>query len=519
MLSRLVRVQLVLFTTVSLAGVIAMAFGYLGVPTYLGFGHIRVTVELPETGGLYRFGNVTYRGVQIGRVTSVEPTTTGAYAVLQIESRPAISADVDAHVRGASAIGEQYVDLVPRRDGPPFLQDDSVIPADRTTVPQRVGPMLDSLSTMVASVPKDKLSLLLDETSKAFGGAGYDIGSLIDSGSRLAADSAAAAEPARTLIEDGETFLNAQTRSIDSLTTWSRSLAGVTDQLVANDPDFRRLLADGPGFADEISRQLGELKPTLPVLLTNMITMSSIGVTYNPSLRQVLVLLPPYIASLSSISGMNNPTGHAMGGFQLGQGDPPPCTAGFLPPSQWRSPDDETVIDTPDNLYCKLPQDSPISVRGVRNAPCMDHPGKRAPTVEICNSDRPYEPIAMRQHVLGAYPFDPNLIAQGIPPDSRVLPDERTFLDPAGTPLPGGADADPAPPGSSTPETPVAPTPPAAAAPAAESTNAPGAEPPAAVGQYDPQSGRYMGPDGRLYQQTDLSATGSPNEWTNLLPH
>ena len=518
MLSRLVRVQLVVFTVASMVGMLTMVFRYLSVPTYLGVGHIRVNVELPETGGLYRFGNVTYRGVQIGRVTRVEPTTTGAYAVLQIESRPEISADVDAHVRSASAVGEQYVDLVPRGDGPPFLQDGSVIPVDRTTVPQRVGPMLDSLSAMVGSVPKDKLSLLLGESSRAFGGAGYDIGSLIDSGSRLAADSAASAEPVRTLIEDGETVLDAQTRSIDSLATWSNSFAGITDQLVTNDPDLRRLLADGPGFADEVSRQLAEIKPTLPVLLTNMITLSSIGVTYNPSLRQVLVLLPPYIASLSSISGMNNSTGNAMGGFQVGQGDPPPCTAGFLPPSQWRSPDDETVIDTPDNLYCKLPQDSPISVRGIRNAPCMGHPGKRAPTVEICDSDRPYRPIAMRQHVLGPYPFDPNLISQGIPPDSRVLPDERTFLDPAGTPPPGRVDGASVPPEANASAAPPPPTPPAGAGPAAAPPNTPGAEPLAAVTQYDPQTGRYLGPDGRLYEQTNLTPTGIPNEWTDLLP-
>ena len=51
-------------------------------------------------------------------------------------------------------------------------------------------------------------------------------------------------------------------------------------------------------------------------------------------------------------------------------------------------------------------------VRGARNYPCMGHPGKRAPTVEICDSDKPYEPLAMRQHALGPYPLDPNLVAQ-----------------------------------------------------------------------------------------------------------
>jgi hypothetical protein len=112
----------------------------------------------------------------------------------------------------------------------------------------------------------------------------------------------------------------------------------------------------------------------------------------------LLVFLPQYGAAAGSYGINNNSTGLAVGGFTLTIADPPACTVGFLPPSQWRSPDETSVIDTPDGLYCKLPQDSPISVRGARNYPCMGHPGKRAPTVEICNSDKPYVPLAERQH-------------------------------------------------------------------------------------------------------------------------
>ena len=65
---------------------------------------------------------------------------------------------------------------------------------------------------------------------------------------------------------------------------------------------------------------------------------------------------------------------------------------------------DTSDIDTPDGLYRKLPQDSPIGVRGARNYPCQGQPGKRAPTVEICESSTPFEPLAMRQHATGPYP-------------------------------------------------------------------------------------------------------------------
>ena len=293
MLTRFVRTQLVVFTIASIIGLTAMVFVYMQVPTMLGVGRFTVTLHLPDTGGLYRFSNVTYRGVQVGRVTRVDPTAAGATAELSLDTSPRIPADVQANVRSVSAVGEQYVDLMPRAGGPPFLHSGSVIESQDTSVPQRVGPVLDQLSALVKSVPEDKLSDLLDESFHAFNGAGYDLGSLIDSGSRIAADANATAESTRTLIEDSAPLLDSQAQSIDALHIWSNSLQRVTGQLAANDRDLRTVLETGPITAEEVSRLLNQVKPTLPVLLANLTSIAQVGVTYNPALEQLLVLLPP----------------------------------------------------------------------------------------------------------------------------------------------------------------------------------------------------------------------------------
>ena len=51
---------------------IAMVLDYIRAPTLLGIGRMTMTLKLPATGGLYRFSNVTYRGVQVGKVTVAE---------------------------------------------------------------------------------------------------------------------------------------------------------------------------------------------------------------------------------------------------------------------------------------------------------------------------------------------------------------------------------------------------------------------------------------------------------------
>jgi hypothetical protein len=256
-------------------------------------------------------------------------------------------------------------------------------------------------------------------------------------------------------------------------------------------------------------------------------------VTYHASLEQLLVLLPPYIASVQAVGlPRKNPTGYTQGDFTLTIGDPPACTVGFLPPSSWRSPSDLSDADTPDGLYCKLPQDSPIAVRGARNYPCMGQPGKRAPTVEICESDQPYQPLAMRPHATGPYPFDPNLIAQGVPPDDRVTFNDHIYGPLDGTPMPPSAPAGAMPPDPAAGAAPPAegsppPTemPPAQPIPAADGTVvapsafAPGGSGPSvAVATYDPKPGQFATPDGTVARQADLVAGAGQHDWTDLLP-
>lgn len=516
MLTRFVRNQLILFTIASVIGLTVMVFAYIQAPTLLGIGRIEVTLKLPSTGGLYRFSNVTYRGVAVGKVTDVRATRDGAEATLSLSSSTKIPADLQADVRSVSAVGEQYVDLRPRTDSGPYLSDGSVITTENASIPQAVGPMLDQVSALVDSIPSGQLSALLDESFTALDGAGYDLGSLFDSSSRLAADANASAGHARALIDDSRPLLDGQLASADAIRTWARSLAGITGQVAANDAQVRTILRTGPEGANEASRLLDQVRPTLPLLLANLTTIGQIGITYHASLEQLLVLFPPYLASTQSYGApKNNPTGMSLGDFTITMNDPPPCTVGFLPPSSWRSAEDLSDVDTPDGLYCKLPQDSSIGVRGARNYPCMGEPGKRAPTVEICESDKPFEPLAMRQHALGPYPFDPNLVAQGIPPDDRVDFGDQIFGPLLGTPMPPPAPPAAAPPPDGTPPAPADAPPAPGAAPSAFAPEQAGG-PSVATATYDPQTGQYATPDGKVYSQPDLVAPAAT--WQDLLP-
>lgn len=487
LLSRFVRWQLVIFAILSVIGVVAMVLVYMRLPRMAGVGTIDVTVELPEAGGLYRFGNVTYRGVEVGKIAGVDLTPDGVVAKLSIDSEHRIPVDLDAEVRSVSAVGEQYVELRPRTDEPPYLSEGSVIEKPDTSVPQPVGPMLDELSALVGTIPEDKLSVLLDELFAGVRGAGPEMESLMNSASTLTGDMNAVGGQTRSLLQDAAPLIESQAQTTDAIEVWSRSLASVSGQIVTNDPHVRTILQNGPGFANETSALMESVELTLPVLLGNLTSIGQLGVTYNPGLEQLLVLLPPVISMIQAVQPNKNDSGWGLGDFRVsGVSDPPACTAGFLPPEKWRSPQETETIDTPEGLYCKLPQDSPIAVRGARNIPCMNEPGKRAPTAAMCNSEEEFAPVAPQQPLVGPYPPDPNLQRQGVTPSSGPA---------AGAGSTAGADQ------------------PASTAPAAHEG------PSVGVAQYDPQTGNYVGPDGNLYQQSNLGTHPAGSSWQDMIPH
>lgn len=108
------KMQLIILSVIALVALSVMSLHFVKLPAMLfGVGRYTVQLELPQSGGLYQTGNVTYRGTEVGRVQSVHLTKTGVEALLSLKSGIAIPRDLKAEVHSQSAIGESYVELLP----------------------------------------------------------------------------------------------------------------------------------------------------------------------------------------------------------------------------------------------------------------------------------------------------------------------------------------------------------------------------------------------------------------------
>lgn len=512
LLTRMIKTQLLIFVALTVVALVVLSLGYLRLPTYAGIGMYRLYANLPNSAGLYETANVTFRGTTVGKVIAVEPTEQGAKVTMDIEDATKVPVDTVANVHSVSAVGEQFLDLVSTENTGQYFNDGDTITKGR--VPAEVGPALDSAQRGLAALPEEKISVLLDETAKAVGGLGPSLKRLVDGTQALAGDFRENLPAVTDIVENSGPIIDSQVNSRDAISQWAANLNTITAQTAEKDAALRSGLQQAAPTADQLNAVFSDVRESLPQTLANLEVVIDMLKRYNKNVEQVLVVLPQG-AAIAQTATIFAPEGLLH--FGLGINIPPPCLTGFLPASQWRSPADTKTEPLPSGLYCKIPKDAPNAVRGARNYPCADVPGKRAATPRECRSEEPYTP-------LGTNPWygDPNQIVdcpaagarctQPVNP-GQVIP--APSINNGINPLP----ASQLPPPESTLPTSDPLTPPGQG-----SVTCSGQQPnpciytpaagPSAV--YSPSSGEVVGPDGVKYSVTNSNNSGDSG-WKEML--
>ena len=318
----MVRVQVLIFATVSLLGVAYVGVRYVGLGDRWFGGTYLVHADFSEAGGIFTNAAVTYRGVPVGRVGPVTLHGDGVRVALVLDEQVRVPADVRAVVAHRSAVGEQYVDLRPNTDTGPYLTDGAVIARERTGTPLPLENLLSDLDALVASVGVENLSVVIDQLGVAFEGNEDALRRLLDANSALLAEAERRLPETLALIRDGRTVLQTQAASADAIRSWAASLAEFADALRTADPDLRRLLAEGPGAATELMRLLRGLDPTIGTLVGNLVAINDIAVRRLPGIEQILVTYP---VALSGGFTVVPGDGTAHLGLVLNANDPPAC--------------------------------------------------------------------------------------------------------------------------------------------------------------------------------------------------
>ena len=325
MLTRRIKVQVAHFVLAALLGTSYLGSTYVGIDPFSD--DYRVTVSLPEAGGAFDNGEVTYRGVPVGRVESLRADVDGAEAVLRIDGdAPALPADVTASVANRSAIGEQYVDLRGSWDGArTSLGDGDRLTVGREGLPPPVSQVLRSGRDLVASVPQDALTTVVDETYELSRGLGDGLGVLVDASQDLVETADENFLVTSSLIDSAERVLTTQRDAGASIRSFSADLAVIADTLESSDGDLRRLVEVSPAAAREVDALFTQVGRPLGLLLGNLVSTAQVLGINAAGVEDALVTAPEAISVGWTVVGSR--------GVDLGLAtnffDPLPCVVGY----------------------------------------------------------------------------------------------------------------------------------------------------------------------------------------------
>lgn len=370
MITRKTKIQMAVFLVVAVVSVVYAGGKYAGLDRLFGTRGYLVTAQLVDSGGIFVNAEVSYRGVAVGKVKSMTLTDQGVDLGLDIDSgAPKIPADTKAAVANRSAVGEQYVDLLPMHENGPYLAEGSVIERDKTSIPLAPDTVLSNLDSLVSSVRPESLKTVVDETYEAFANAGPDLRQLLDSTGSLTATATQYLPDTQGLLASSRTVLDTQQRQADNITRFSSGLKTIAAQLKTSDPDLRRVIDEAPKLSRQISDVLAVSGTDLGVLFANTLTTAQITSARTDAIEELLVAYP--IISAFSRSTSPDGTGHL--GVVFNFFDPVSCTKGYEGTKQ-RPANDLTEAPVNMQAYCAEPPGSPTGVRGSQNAPYAGKP-------------------------------------------------------------------------------------------------------------------------------------------------
>lgn len=319
-----VRVKLGLFVALALVGTSYVGARYVGLD--LLDEPYRVDVSLPEGGGLFVNSEVTYRGVPVGEVTSLEAGSDGVRAVLEIEGdAPAIPEDVTVKVANRSAIGEQYLDLRGGAVGSARLSAGDRLSAGEEALPYDASQVIETGRDFVASVPEEALVTTIDESYLLSQGAGSDLRKLVDTSLSFQQEADRNFLVSASLIRNSDQVLATQEESATSIKAWSNDLALFSSTLADSDKDLRDLIGAAPGTATEISLLVKEVGQPLGILMSNLVTPATLFGTNAAALESTFVTVPEAVSIGWAINTSNGPRLSLMPSFF----NPAACVSGY----------------------------------------------------------------------------------------------------------------------------------------------------------------------------------------------
>ncbi|KKC06748.1 MCE family protein [Mycobacterium timonense] len=122
-----------------------------------------LSMDVSDISNLEVESNVLLRGVQVGKVSRIDTTTSHATIHFYIEDKYKIPADSVVRLENLSALGESYIELEPRHSGGPVFQDGQRVAPQSIKPPGSISELGVSVVHMLNQLDPNQLKRVIGE--------------------------------------------------------------------------------------------------------------------------------------------------------------------------------------------------------------------------------------------------------------------------------------------------------------------------------------------------------------------
>lgn len=142
-------------------------FGSLGLRVSPPSHRTNLSMNVPEINGLVPDSNVLFRGVPVGKVVKTSTGVDSASIDFWVGGQYEIPVDTRVELQNLSALGESYIQLVPRSDGGPLLKNNQRIATESVVAPASVSELATTATRILNQLEPGALQRIISEAHAA----------------------------------------------------------------------------------------------------------------------------------------------------------------------------------------------------------------------------------------------------------------------------------------------------------------------------------------------------------------
>jgi virulence factor Mce-like protein len=295
------------------AGALAIAallvnMSWLGVSVGLGSFHpsYPLTATFPKAGqNIYPGSVVDYRGVQVGKVSSIDLSNLQARFVMKIDKGFRIPTNATATLTPESFFGNEVVELnFPTGTHPPFVGSGGTIGPN--TVNGQLADLINSTVPLLEQISPQDLNTLFVESNQALQGQAPEIKAGLQEGLKLTGYLAQTMDAQNRLLDSSNrlaaTFVP-DTGPINQISANVNQALPVLNQAEAS---FQHLLDTATPLAGQLADFLSRYHPDFVSLINSGADISRLVVAQGPNVGELTVALDTFLRFITN--GANNLT-------------------------------------------------------------------------------------------------------------------------------------------------------------------------------------------------------------------